>query len=141
MIPAGNSARTSSTCCSLLVSLLHVLPPLSLTPRRSSPAALIVFLIRTRQDGIMYTSNYSDTSATRDTPPPQTRHPDFIIVSVSSVILINLFLRDAPLNLFACKFVRPFLSRTEKFPTPCGDGDVAQNCGNYTDLIFSKVTL
>lgn len=38
-------------------------------------------------------------------------HPDFIIVSISPVILIGLFSRGAPLNLFACKFVRPFLSR------------------------------
>lgn len=107
-IPAGNSAGTLSTCCSLLFSLC---PSFSLDLRGSSPAALIVFLIRTRWDGIMYTFNYSDTSATRDTPPPQTRHPDFIIVSVSPVILIGLFLCDALLNLFACKFIRPFLSR------------------------------
>lgn len=109
-IPAGNSAGTSSTCCFYPCLSLPVPLSLSLAPRRSSPAALIVFLIRTRRDGIMYTSNYSDTSATHDTPPPQTRHPDFIIVSVSPVILISLFLRDALLNLFACKFVRLFLS-------------------------------
>lgn len=91
---------------------LPVLFSFSLAPRRSSPAALIVFLIQTRWDGIMYIANYSDTSATHDTPPPQTRHPDFIIVVVFPVILISLFSLDAPLNLFACKFVRPFLSRT-----------------------------
>lgn len=112
-IPAGNSAGTSSTCCSLLLSL----PTFFLLSRslleRSSPAALIVFLIRTRRDGIMYTANYSDTSATRDTPnsPPQTRHPDFIIASpYPSLFLSVYFWRDVPLNLFACKFVRPFLS-------------------------------
>lgn len=141
-IPAGNSAGTLSTCCSLLFSLY---PSFSLDLRRSSPAALIVFLIRTRWDGIMYTFNYSDTSTTRDTPPPQTCHSDFIIVSVSFVILISLFLCDAPLNLFACKFIRPFLSRilSRRSFLPPAEMEtlygIIEITHLITDLIFSQI--
>lgn len=69
----------------------------------------------------MYTFNYNDTLATRDAPPPQACRSDFIIVPACPYYSYSSYSVpcDALLNLFACKFTKPFPSRIpSELPIP-----------------------